>query len=368
MGLISRLGIIAYLTLCILPPISALEIDEKLTIRILRLSETKKTALINRGLEDGLAEGDHAKFFLTKGVIARGIVAKASPTRSIWSLYKIIDPASLTNDTSANIKISAPIRLTDDPSKMLFQIQKYDENTFHIPLAEGANDVVQENLDEVEKQDIESLNSMPNPDDIVSGVQQSKDLELFTLLHFNALRATSGFDPDGDVSVTNGDLTLSFGAEKYFPNKAVFFRKFSLMATIHIGRQESAFSTGTLGSASILEYGGGINHHFYGHPLSYNRPIGFISIGGGGGNMTESIKREASPIWINYQGASRFYFLGLGIKYFSVYGWGGRVVLDYYNRDTTYSLPEDSESQNEPLRYTKTSQGPRIRFGISYRW
>ena len=49
----------------------ALEVDEKLTLRFLRASSSKKTILINRGLEDGFAEGDHAKFYIDSGVIAR---------------------------------------------------------------------------------------------------------------------------------------------------------------------------------------------------------------------------------------------------------------------------------------------------------
>ena len=35
----------------------ALEIDEKLTFRLLRSSSSKKTLLVNRGLEDGLTKG-----------------------------------------------------------------------------------------------------------------------------------------------------------------------------------------------------------------------------------------------------------------------------------------------------------------------
>ena len=99
--------------------VSSLEIDEKLTIRFLRLSSTKKTVLVNRGLEDGLAVGDHARFFITKGVIARGVVVRVSPTRSVWSIYKIIDPNAIVMDEIINLKITAPVKLTDDPSKSI---------------------------------------------------------------------------------------------------------------------------------------------------------------------------------------------------------------------------------------------------------
>jgi hypothetical protein len=65
-----------FLILLLLFPqlVFSLEIDEKLTLRILKISKTKRTILINRGIEDGLAEGDHAKFFDQSGVLARGKV------------------------------------------------------------------------------------------------------------------------------------------------------------------------------------------------------------------------------------------------------------------------------------------------------
>ena len=97
----------------------ALEIDEKLTLRFLKVSSTKKTVLINRGGEDGLVVGDHAKFFITAGVVARGVAEKVSPSRSVWSLYRIVDEAEITQDKVLNLKIASPVKITDDPSKSL---------------------------------------------------------------------------------------------------------------------------------------------------------------------------------------------------------------------------------------------------------
>ena len=97
----------------------ALDIDEKLTFRVLSLSSTKKTLLMNRGLEDGLVVGDHAKFFLTTGVIARGVVVKASPSRSIWSVYRMVDETQILVDKVLNLKIASPVKVTEDPTKSL---------------------------------------------------------------------------------------------------------------------------------------------------------------------------------------------------------------------------------------------------------
>ncbi len=101
------------------PLAHALDIDEKLTLRFLRVSSTKKTVLVNRGGEDGLVVGDHAKFFITAGVVARGVVEKVSPTRSVWSLYRIVDPTEIIEDKVLNLKIATPAKITDDPSKSL---------------------------------------------------------------------------------------------------------------------------------------------------------------------------------------------------------------------------------------------------------
>ena len=98
---------------------SALEVDEKLTVRILKTSESKKTIMINRGIEDGLAEGDHARFLVTAGIVARAVVVRVSPTRSVWSIYRLVNADFLVNDSVMTIKITPPVKVTKDESQML---------------------------------------------------------------------------------------------------------------------------------------------------------------------------------------------------------------------------------------------------------
>jgi hypothetical protein len=98
---------------------NALEIDEKLTLRFLKVSTSKKTVLINRGAEDGLVVGDHAKFYITSGIIARGVVEKVSPSRSIWSIYRVVDPNEITEGKVLNLKIASPVKITTDSSKSI---------------------------------------------------------------------------------------------------------------------------------------------------------------------------------------------------------------------------------------------------------
>ena len=99
--------------------LNALEIDEKLTLRFLKVSTSKKTVLINRGAEDGLVVGDHAKFYITSGIIARGVVEKVSPSRSIWSLYRVIEPNDIAEGKVLNLKIASPVKITTDSSKSI---------------------------------------------------------------------------------------------------------------------------------------------------------------------------------------------------------------------------------------------------------
>ena len=122
---------ILFITLIALHAV-ALEIDEKLTCRVLRLSSTKKTMLINRGMEDGLVVGDHAKFFITTGVVARAVVLKASPSRTIWAIYRMINPKEINVDSVVNLKISAPVKLTND-SSLAFGADQYDDGNSENP-------------------------------------------------------------------------------------------------------------------------------------------------------------------------------------------------------------------------------------------
>src|SRR5690606_14048951 len=120
----------------------ALEVDEKLTARILKTSDTRKTVMVNRGIEDGLAEGDHAKFIVTAGIIARGVVAKVSPTRSVWAIYRLVNADYIVNDSVVTLKITPPVKLTKDESQSLIQedvpsrVQITDPTKLGIPLAE----------------------------------------------------------------------------------------------------------------------------------------------------------------------------------------------------------------------------------------
>ena len=359
----------------------ALEVDEKLTVRVLRLSASKKTILLNRGLEDGLVVGDHAKFYLTTGVVARAMVQKVSPTRSIWSVYRIVDADVLRTDQVLNLKISPPVKLTDDPSQsFVAQATSLDTET-GIPLADGANDIAGMDLSKEDAGEfaavsvgdtapVEAPMSLPNNSQVIinsgKGINLNRTLEAFGLIHFNALSTTSDLGEDGGTaSGSDSSMDFSIGVEKYFNRPSGFLRDLSLFGFIHRASNTTSSAQGTEVSSTAFEYGAGLNYHFLAAPLSYHSLIGFVGASFGIGSTEDSIAITDESSSVEPQtlsGSSNFFTLGIGAKYYLPNGFGMRAQLDYYRRGESYAL-EDEEGE-----YTKVVAGPRVQLGLSYRF
>ena len=129
----------------------ALEVDEKLTVRIIKTSESRKTVMINRGIEDGLAENDHARFIVTAGIVARAVCVKVSPTRSVWSVYRLVNADFILADSVMTLKITPPVKITKDESQTLVQEDTPSKpvgapSELGIPLAEEAQDINAEQM------------------------------------------------------------------------------------------------------------------------------------------------------------------------------------------------------------------------------
>lgn len=367
---------------------SALEIDEKLTVRLLRLSASKKTVLLNRGLEDGLVVGDHAKFYLTTGVVARGVVQKVSPTRSIWSVYRIVDGDVIRTDQVLNIKISPPVKLTDDPSQsFIAQSTVLDQET-GIPLAEGANDIAGADLSQEEAGEFATVSvgdsapiSAPMRDggfpaeapmstsgEVVvrsgAGMSPTRTIDVFGLAHFNALSTTTDLGEEGGTSSgSDSSIAFSLGLEKYFNRQSGFLRDLSLFGFIHSANNTSTSASGAEVSSSAFEYGAGVNYHFLAPPLAYHSLIAYVGLAFGIGTTEDSLTLTDSSAEAQVlSGSSNFLSFGGGIKYYLPNGFGMRAYLDYYRRGETYAL-EDEEGE-----YTKVVSGPRFQVGLSYRF
>lgn len=108
--------------------------DSKFVARILGASDSKRTILVNKGRENGLGENTHAKISVPSGVIARAVIVKLSPSRSVWSVYRIFSKDKILAQTVATFKVSSPVKLTTDESRALGSLaEKIDKKTEKIP-------------------------------------------------------------------------------------------------------------------------------------------------------------------------------------------------------------------------------------------
>ncbi len=365
----------------------SLDIDEKLTLRFLKVSNTKKTVLINRGAEDGLVVGDHAKFFITSGIIARGVVEKVSPSRSIWSLYRTVAPEEIVDNKVLNLKIASPVKITNDPTKSMA-----DENTIEgsdkisMPKAEATipDDHISEKLNDEDKKELDEMglkekeldkapvkSSKAKEVKTTSEVEieklpmpmtnQSKTWDLYGSLALNALTGTEeGATGSNSTSVSSSMFDLSLGLEKYLFNTDTF-RNFSVFALLNIKSMENGDSAKT--TSNWLLYGGGLNYHFYNLPQSYNRLIGYATASFGMGTISVKEKTVVGNTATEtpYEGSSNFFSLGIGAKYILSQDFGARALLDYYSSSESFNYDDGSSS-------TRSLSGPRVQFGISYRF
>lgn len=350
----------------------ALEIDEKLTTRFLKVSRTKKTVLLNRGLEDGIVVGDHAKFFLTTGVIARGVAVKASPTRSIWSVYRIVSDEKIFPDKVVNIKITKPLNTTDDPTKSL-----YDDSNATMTAgtevmtlkgdAQGPARVRGEGLSEDEQQDLNSLGTVDMdafPAVKRYGMNRDKTLEGYGLVHFNSLSSSVDEGDAGTFVGSDANIDFSLGLEKYFDRPKSFLGKVSFLGLIHTSSNSVTSAQGNNIKTSVTEYGVGVHFHYIAPTLSYGRLIGFSGISIGVGSVSDTVEvlsNSSTQTGSTLEGSSNFLSLATGVKYYTESGLGVRAMLDFYRRSESYVFDDETN-------FTKVVSGPRFLIGMGYRF
>lgn len=363
----------------------ALEIDERLTLRLLNVSASQRTVLTNRGAEDGLVVGDHAKFFITAGVIARGVVEKVSPTRSVWSIYRIVDSNEMVKDKVLNIKISTPAKITDDPTKTL-QEKGVLEQGIDTTITSRGDDMMGMSDESAEltefdqtaespaqrtrskknvDPEIKKLNDIPLSSSVTSyGSLSHRSWEVYATAYVNSFSGETTSDTEqssydsGDVKSSQMSFTL--GVEKYFLNTSGFFRNVSLFGFLNKKTIESG--SDVYNKSDWLDYGLGVNYHFYNRPDDINALIGYGTASFGLGSVTDtsSVYVSGSLQEQELSGSSNFFAVGVGMKYLMRNGVGLRAVLDYYTTSQEVTIAEEVVT-------TKLS-GPRIQMGLSYRF
>lgn len=353
----------------------ALEIDEKLTIRILDASASKKTVLINRGLEDGLVVGDHAKFFITQGVIARGVVVKASPTRSIWSVYRLISPQELNKGLVANIKISTSVKLTADSSKAI--------RALSVPAGSMGepNDIFPNKAMDKGLADTDEVKALMNEGDsqiqVVETAQNSPQakrsalhsLEISALISVASLSGTyTDTANDGSFDASNSSMNFTGSIEKYFPTSTSFLKNFSLKLNASRLSQESGFGVNNV--VTLTDLGGGVSYYFGQGPHRSNALLYFADANFGISNGTIEIQdnvdtNSSTNTTKSFEGTGTHMSFGVGAKYLVGNQFGAIGKLDYYSNTTSYDVEgSNGDITTDELAYS----GPRVMFGLFYRF
>lgn len=346
----------------------ALEIDEKLTLRILRVSDSKKTMLINRGIEDGLAEGDHAKFFVTSGVVARGTVVKVSPTRSVWSVYRLISPEYIKDDTVLNLKIASAVKVTDDESKMISKEPEVAKDVkmdkLDIPLSEGADDLGGQMAGD--KDDLKSVTITEAPVSLLL-----KNWEVWG--NFGLTMLTGTASPTNGAASTQANETamdLLVGGEYYFTDESTWYSRFTLVPLINYSKHSMSSPIGTSVDSTLVEFGGGTHWHPFNRPSTPNEFVPFLDLSLTRGSMSvtsltyPSAASNGTATSIAAKGTSGSFLFGAGCKYFFNNGFGIRMLVDYVSSSASFDALAAANNSGFDFKQS----GPKVFMGLSYRW
>lgn len=352
--------------LLIVPTLAhALEVDEKLTVRIVKVSDSKKTVMLNRGTEDGLVEGDHAKFIVTAGIVARGVVVKVSPTRSVWSIYRLVNADFIVNDSVMSVKITPAVKITKDETQSLVQEDtptkvSGDPAALGIPLADGAQDLSAADQN-VSNTDLKALEENEVPASIVE-----KNLEVYGFLNISGLTSNTKTDV-GDSSYNNSQSFhhIGLGGEFYPRREREWYSRFSVTGDISLMRENSQSYLGSSVENDITEFSFGASWHPTKLPSLANELIPFIHGAFHMGTVKSTFKAGDNNGITDgdANGSTSGFSVGGGYKFYTFKGLGFRAMVDYYMRSEKYK--EDQVTQSS---YNKKVAGPRFMMAISYRF
>jgi hypothetical protein len=355
----------------------ALMIDEKLTLRILKVSESQKTILINRGIEDGLTEKDHAKFFLTTGVVARGVVSKVSPNRSVWALYRLVNARHVRTGAIMELKISSPVKVSADSTRMIYPEDEIsgtasvfgDSQMDSLPMDEMPSSSMgssSSDLDDMSTLNVDDEKSYIDTSTTSSPViSKRRSIEAWAGFSINMLSSSITNPTESGLTDYSGDLQatdVQLGLEKYFAAKNEWYSRFSIMAIFHWSKYSFPSVDQAVLYSSVIEGGLGANFHFQ-DPFRQAKPIVFLTGSLGLGNVSDGSEGSiANPDGYEYKGSNTFMSFGIGLKYLFHDRYGVRAVFDYYHREEKYLLSEMEEDT------IKTVAGPRAQVAVSVRF
>jgi hypothetical protein len=312
---------------------------------------------------------------------------KVSPSRSVWSLYRIIDTTEIVQDKVLNLKISTPVKITEDPSKSMkeeaipggAESMSMDDATVDSGNSGQEIIVTDEDQEElkglgVSSEDKPKVTKAPKKmenktiaemEDIpVAAGSSRKNWEAWGTLYVNSLSGTIENEGSESTSTATSTVDFSAGVEKYFLNSTGFLKELSLVGFVHKRTIENGSDVKT--TSDWFEFGAGLNYHFYNSAAQTNTLIGFgtLTAGKGSGTLKLKVSTTAVSDEVPREGTNTFVSFGVGGKYILNNGFGLRVVLDYYRSGESYQF----QSNGVDTTTEQTLSGPRIQFGMSYRF
>ncbi|MDH4467083.1 MAG: hypothetical protein QE271_03425 [Bacteriovoracaceae bacterium] len=347
-----------------------LTVDNTLTIRILKSTSSKKTILINRGTDDGLDMGMHARFFNEGGTVARGILVDKKDDRSIWSIYRQVSPDLLETDQVMSIKITPEVKITNDETKSVLR-EGLDQKLLPDRLAPNRIplDQVQGDL----------------PTDLASsGVAESnlsdfnaKDLDLTKKsieIYFKGflLAQTSEATSSDGATFTGSSYagSVSLGIEKYFTRSDSWLKRFSITPYGHFGAQKLLSYEGTQTDSQFYEAGIGLNFYFLDAPhladtlhpyLSFASTYGVVQDQFSSGQRDAN--RDAASL-SKVSGKTSSVSGGVGVKYFTTRGWSFSFSTEIVRRIDLF----DGDPDTSNALWDRIVLGPRVSFGMGLRF
>jgi hypothetical protein len=345
----------------------ALEVDEKLTVRVVRTSESRKTLMVNRGTEDGLVEGDHAKFIVTAGIVARAVCIRVSPSRSVWSVYRLVNADFIVNDAVMSMKITPAVKITKDESKSLVQedtptkVTAGDGAALGIPLADGAEDLDKATTLTDDVGDLKAVS------DAEPSIIPEKNVEFFGMLAISGLTANTKTDT-GDKSFNNSQSFhhIGLGAEFYPRKEREWYSHWSLVGNFNVMKNANQSYNGSSSTNDVTEFEIGTNWHPTKLPSQTQMFIPYIHAGFNLGSVKSTYKPgdelSGSTTGKSANGGTQGFSVGFGYKFYTQSGFGARFLLDYYMRTERYK--EDDAG----VKFNKTVGGPRLMLGLGYRF
>jgi hypothetical protein len=309
-----------------------------------------------------------------------------------------------------NLKIATPVKISNDPTKSL-DSENTEAGNDKISLAEGANDLPAQaseeeksEMDELKKsaevdsEDEVIISDEPMPIEKGRSAKKIKSkktkieeeteesdsdfstyakgkfsdkrlIEAFGTLYLSALSTSSTIN-GVDVTGSASGIDFSLGLEKYFADRASWYHPLSLYLMIHKATQTTSSISGLEAASEAMMFGVGGAWHFS-SPFLKQTPIWYLTSSTGLGNCsdTQSITTTSNTTQTTLAGSAQYFFIGLGVKYAFGEQLSLRSTIDYYNRSELYQeTTETTTTANTDNSYNKMITGPRIQFGLAYRW